>query len=296
MLASMTAHHPQDRFEDQPSFDKAGRALGDAFDRLPQWEQRLQTLRVLPGSSLAADDLATAYDPISTQLEGALAHALDHLMTIEALVRKAEVLPAMAGFTLLRSAVESVGVGLWMLGPRRRDERVLRALKMDYEALLDVYGIGDELAGKEQFARRLPDGHQTGLRLEQLRDARPGLKGRAIHDMPSITRRLREADKYVMSPGNIPLVALWRVLSGVAHGRRHLLANLLNREVVGVDAKTYSMRLTSSLSTLTGSYYVAEYYMSQLVKLYLVRSDRDSSIDLTKQLVISSFHRPIAAG
>lgn len=279
------------RVEDDLSYQRAGRALGEAFDRLPAWEERIESLTVQAESSLAADDAATAYDPLSTQIRGQLAHALDHLMTLEALIRQAEVLPAMAAFTLLRSSLESVGVALWMLGPSSRDERVLRTLRTDYEALVDVYGVKEEITGNSTVIQRLPADHTTKLRLEELRDGRPALVGRALHVMPSITKRLREADQYVASRGAIQLVALWRTLSGVAHGRRHVLANLLDREVIGVDEKMYSMRMTSSLSLFTGSYYIAEQYLSQLVKLFLMRADRASTLSLSRQHVISGFHR-----
>jgi hypothetical protein len=72
---------------------------------------------VLPGSRTASDDLATASNPMSHTVASALAHALDHLQCLDALMFEANTLPTWAPFGVVRGAIENAAVAVWLLAP-----------------------------------------------------------------------------------------------------------------------------------------------------------------------------------
>ena len=74
-----------------------------------------------PGSRMADDNKSLSYDPISDQVAHMVAVAVDHLTSLQVMLQAPKGgLPTMAGYTLIRSAIEASSYGLWLLTPGGR--------------------------------------------------------------------------------------------------------------------------------------------------------------------------------
>jgi hypothetical protein len=158
------------------------RVLVAALERLDLWADAVDGLRVLPGTALAGDDRGTAYETLSSQVRSHLGVAIDHMRTLREVAISARSLPAMAGFTPTRAALEGVGTSLWLLGPASRDERVIRSLQLASEGHRDALVAEAELRGQRFEASE----DRVTRRLVELRDQRTGLANHARPDPPFI--------------------------------------------------------------------------------------------------------------
>lgn len=251
-----------------PEAESAGlRQLSESFARVEQLHEAYERLIVRPATSLAGDDNATPFEHISHQVDTLVGVALDNLRTVKVLVADARVFPAFAHFGLLRNALEAAGTGLWLLGPSSRDERVLRSLQLAWEDRQDEYSLELEL-------RQLPYGvvpasDNVVARLAALRDMRTPNRARRLKP-ESISKRLSLAQAFVPDQ-EVSLLAGWKLLSGVSHGRRRTFYNLLDREVLSTDLLGASIRLTSSAQSVASMHLLAEKYLLRLMGLMLER-------------------------
>ena len=242
-----------------------------ATSRLPNWHTSIETLTVEPGSSLAADDRVFTFDPVSHQVRSCMTFAVDHLETFHSLVTRAEVIPSIAGFTILRGAIESVAKGLWLIGPPQRTERALRAAQLAYESARDALQLQIELDGKS--GRPAVD-HPRLLRIIESATKTGRIDGRNVPRTPRLTSIMRDARAFEDQRVDLPLVALWRAASGLAHGRRDMMQLLTDHEVTDVQGDGFEMRITSSLSMLAGIYYVTERQLVRLLETVRQRGTR----------------------
>jgi len=245
-----------------------GRAwLAQSFERIERLHSAFVGMSVKQGSSLSGDDLATPREPLSHQIYTAVGVAFDNLRTIEVLIAEAKVLPVFAHFGLIRNALEAPGVGLWLLGPASRDTRVLRSLQVAYEDRADQWSLELEIAGKPFV--RLSSSDAIASRLFEIRDMRPANVGKSLSP-PTITKRLAAAQAF-LPPQETSLLASWKIMSGVSHGRRGALYNLLDRTVTGVNPLGAEIRMTSGVRTIASMYMVGEKYLLALMNLMIQR-------------------------
>lgn len=232
------------------SYSSRLRAAANHAERLLK---EVDGLAVSRGSSLAGDDAATTTDPLSFQVVGLLNVAIDNLNSIRLIVVDAGSLPVYSFQTLLRSAIECVGLALWMLGPTARDERILRAVQTTYESRRDHRALLAELdigrtAGRTESERDFED------LLQALRE-RPAIVGRSLRP-PSISARLRLAEEFLTrrSADTLTLVLRWKVASAVTHARRHTI--WLTSDAAGGEAipggfvATMSANLPSTVAAI----------------------------------------------
>lgn len=197
---------------------------------------------VAHGSSLLGDDTATAFNPISHQVALGLAVAADHLTALRlAIDNPSGGVTAMSMFTLVRSSIEASCNALWILSPTSRDERVLRSLRMTLEYRRNLYEIQADLGVEDTRFEKVR------TRLEELRDARPGLAGRSLTKLSSQAQRLKDIDGFAVGEFLSPLI-IWRLSSGIAHGNGSVILNLLERELIDGAPSTY--RLTTNTGVL----------------------------------------------
>ncbi|WP_243227427.1 hypothetical protein [Microbacterium sp. CIAB417] len=119
-----------DAFEDDPRNKAAADYFLDVDTQLRPVISRLNGFKVQPGSAFAGDDEATRTGAISHQASALLSVAADNAHALRSVVVKAKVIPAFAGCSLTRNAIERAGVTLWLMGPPTRDTRVLHALQL----------------------------------------------------------------------------------------------------------------------------------------------------------------------
>jgi hypothetical protein len=142
--------------------EDARRQLAKIFAMVDKWRERTHAVptQPVPGSSLSADDAATAPYQLSHMVGGALLSAVDHFDAFRALVVDAQVVHARAPYTLLRAALENASVAVWLLAPSSRDERILRRLRLqwidsrDGERAQVLFGVLPRLS-KEEWQENL---------------------------------------------------------------------------------------------------------------------------------------------
>lgn len=219
-----------------------------SFQRLDALSARAAAARVVPTSSLAGDDRATPYAPLSSQINSAMAVATDHLMGLRVAIEDSGwKIMTFAWWTLIRSAYESCGNALWLMSPAERDTRVLRSLQITHDARKSVNTAVLELG------RADPGFDRMHARIVELRDARPGIVGRTLNP-DSLTKRLREVSPLVPHSFDPP-VALWMLSSGMAHGNSAMFLSLLERRQLTVPVNgTAEHSLTTSVGVLAMFY------------------------------------------
>ena len=238
------------------------------WERLEALHEKAESgVDVTATSSLSGDDTATAFNPISHQVALGFAVAADHLTALRlAIDGPSGGVTAMSMFTLVRSSIEASCNALWVLSPAIRDERVLRSLRLTLEYRRNLYEIqADFGAADTRFEK-------VRTRLEELRDARPGLRGRSLTKLPTQVQRLRDVDQFGEEDFLRPLV-LWRLSSGIAHGNGSVILNLLERDLVEGAPSTY--RLTTNSGVLAMFHNAATNLIAQLLQL---RDRRNASV------------------
>lgn len=213
------------------------------WNRLEALHARSESGRdAAPTSSLLGDDSATAFNPISHQVALGLAVAADHLTALRLAINSPSGgVTAMSMFTLVRSSIEASSNALWILSPTSRDERVLRSLRMTLEYRRNLNEIQADLGADDARFEKVK------IRLQELRDARPGLAGRSLTKLSSQAQRLKDIDGFTEGEFLSPLI-IWRLSSGIAHGNGSVILNLLERDLIDGAPSTY--RLTTNTGVL----------------------------------------------
>jgi len=232
--------------------------------------ERIQTFRVQAQSALAGDDVASRTDAVSHQARSLLSVGVDHVKTLSAVMLEGGIIPAFAGFTLIRSALECAGVALWLLGPPDSDLRVLRAIQLSRESLNDSRRLAATSQGTKY--RGLAPDDEYLQRFEQMRDSRPANAGKSLV-APSITDRLDAAEFFVTkhSPEQETLLTLWQRTSGLAHGRRHAIWQNSEARPHSADHVGFQVMVRADLVALTAHFESSTRYLDDGVALLELR-------------------------
>lgn len=239
----MTRAPSNDRKESPEDERRGMELLVAGFRRYESLSERASLFDTAPGSLLEGDDEATIYNPISHQLLTSIGVATDHLHGVQIAVEDSDgKILTMAYFTLIRSALEAAGNGLWITHPASRDGRVLRSLQLTRDARQSV-SFAIKETGEDD-----PNFERVESRLKELRDQRPGLIGRNLKPA-SVTARLRSIHELVPKLWMPPLL-LWQLASGAAHGNSAMLQNLLDHELRSSDEVGGEYEVTTSVVLL----------------------------------------------
>lgn len=267
----MTESDPQHNTRESDEQAVAGfRALQLGFIRLDAIEERAHSLHVQQGSSLAGDRDASRYNPIPDQVQGLLATATDHLRAVQVAVEDSggKIL-AMSMFTLLRSAYEAAGTGMWLLQPRSRDDRILLSMQLTWDNRRQVRSVGTALG-------RHPDSdvgfNRMDARLAEIRETRDGLRGSTVTRVVKVTDRLISIAP--LAPDLVfPPLVLWQMASGIAHGNSSMMQNLLEQQQISPYTNgSASFALTTSVGYLVVFYEAALQLVGRLIDQYESRN------------------------
>jgi hypothetical protein len=266
-MADLTDYPDLHRRESPEKEQELRKVLFTSFAQADALDAMFEGFEVRPGTALAGDDAATPYESVSQHLRTYVGVALDNLKTVRLIIQDARTVPMSSHFGLLRNALEAVGVATWVVGPGPRDLRVLRSLQLSWENRKDIYGLEATMQGT---SGRLPADDPIVLRLQEIRDARPPLRGVSLKP-PTITNRLHAAQSFT-APYDFPLLVAWKLTSGIAHGRRSAMYHLLDREVMSTDERGARVNMTSSFGAVAGLYRVSLHYLMQLLVITLGRN------------------------
>lgn len=248
------------------------RLLQASFRRLDTLEALLVGLDTATGSALDGDRAAQPFQPVADHVIGCLSVATDHLRGVQVTVEDSggKILP-LAMYTLIRSAYEASGTALWLLAPKARDERIWRSMQLTWDSRRQVRSVQTQLGEPEDagFTR-------MEHRLEELRNGRDGLRGRALKrsDITSVTARLNDIASCVPDLVMPPLV-LWQMASGIAHGNTAMVRQVLEREqVTPYENGSTSFRMTTSVISLAMFYTAALDMTDRVVMAFNTRNGR----------------------
>lgn len=237
----------------------------DAFQ--DHWEHGDRT--VLPGSSLHRDDEHSQPFQISHAVWHSIGYAMDHLHGVRRLTLEGThpdfrlVTHPYAVYPMIRSALENASTALWMLGPASRDARLIRRFR---SILTD--------SGNRDTVITLTGAGEGGQRDERLNKIRPLAERRGL-DEGAYTRWV--GNKEIIRGGATFVdfepdhaEAMWRMLSGLAHGDLWASMTFTDREqiTVSADGEVFTVRATSSISNVSNMTAVAVAATSCAVRLY----------------------------
>lgn len=213
------------------------------FKRLHLGTAGTVPLEPAEGSELAADDRAVSPYHLSHAISTALGIALDHLEAFRSLIEDGGRTHPWAHHTLLRATVENAATAVWLSAPPDPLERRFRRLRL---AQHDAWESGQAAELHRQPSRSGRSAKEIRAAIRALApDERDPLAGRLSY--ASIVRDA--ADGIEFDAGLLELV--WRVESGLAHGRSWASIGMLNHEErPSGTAGVVHVRMEASLDSL----------------------------------------------
>lgn len=282
----------------------AGKILAVQFERLREFENRDAAgyFNVDDGSPLAIDDLWAYPQRLSGTVRLSINAALDHLRTIRLLV-EGDLVPWIAIFTLMRSAIETASIAIYLLEPNDRDTRLLRLLQQEWAEISDA----EKMMANAGKAIDPPRPEREALVRRPL-ERRPTIGTlAAVKTKPTITDKITAAQRIVNT--QIPhegrpsgwVLSLWQGFSGLTHGRSYAAQVILDREELGYDPDTgaVDVHLTTGLSSIAGTLQVALDVVDTALRLFGTRkvnwqSTVDDLTDLEQIIEIRAASDPAA--
>ena len=199
-------------------------------------------------SALYLDDEAIKPYLLSTETQFAVSSCIDHLLTVRNLTAQ-DLIPNLAAYTLIRSAVEHASLAMWFLDPDDPNERRRRVLiqaakgaKLLEDALKDI-GISGSLSFDDKF--RKINAKTVSLQLNPITMAEVKNSG--------IKARVRWSGLILQGLGvgakEFNLVStVWQIASGIAHANTSAGLTLLNRRALMESEETQSTIFNVSTS------------------------------------------------
>lgn len=204
--------------------------LHNWFDFIDQLQQHMESATPLwavdPDSSIAKDDELTKPFQLGHQVQRLVFVASDHLTAVRRLIGgnpdaqgEAEgVLNVHADYTLIRGALEAAMAAHWLLLPADRTTRIRRCLSLLSQDSFDEFQAAKRLAAVDVVGGPtvLADAEQ---RYESRREWIRETAGRADVTGKVPLFKLEAALAEVDAASDRNLLIMWKLTSGMAHGR-----------------------------------------------------------------------------
>lgn len=234
------------------------------------------------GSSLALDNTLSAPLQIGHQVERLIHVATDHLSAVRGLIagnsEGGGVLNVYADYTLIRAALEAAMIGQWLLLPNGRVDRVERCLMLMNQDFFDEDQASKVLAVVDV----LPDSEVTTA--AEAKHAERKAWSQAIAHRAGLTRALRRfqlerALSDVDAASERHLLLMWKIASGMAHGRQWAGMTVSQRtETFSHDDDTVTIRLEGDLQRVTVTLGAAVSALQDLMALFNMRRTRPACV------------------
>lgn len=270
MLTPVSGSDHVGQGETPEQLEKALRELGGLFDLVHEWQLQREggLIDVAANSALAGDDKAT--DPFQTShlVRHLMGVSVDHLHCLRAAVQEANSIHTFAPYTLLRGSIEAAATVVYLLTPKRRDDRVIRRLQlahgddMERQALAVILEEPMVPSPKERLAR-----------LRQVEARRFTLNPTSIGARPPGYLTMVQAGGDACTLGGRLASASWRVCSAFAHGRQWAAISMLDMEEISEATDTVlHVRITSSASMISSMTQVAVLFTYEARRLFELRA------------------------
>lgn len=210
---------------------RSRREYEELHRRLPTMTEEVLSITPVPGGLLEREDELTRYSPLSYQVKWQLQLTAQHLRAFDQMVEPGLPPPAVAGYPLIRAAIEAAAQAHWLLQNGKRAQRVLRALRSSWWDHSDAMVISRSLGQPDpEWDRKTREALERG-RLEVKELAQASL------DVPRLSHSdmLTDVERHLKLPMPTPLIA-WRLCSSLTHGNSLVASMALQRQVIDLAA------------------------------------------------------------
>lgn len=195
---------------------------------IDEFAPRVHALQIRSGGALQRADEKTGYAPISSQVGWQLQIATDHLNAFGRLVREEGNLPHYSGYVLIRAALEACATALWLFGPGKPAQRILRSLQLSWWSAQEANRFATDIG----FDGETIDA-ETRSHLDQLRLGVKELRQGRLDVTPiSRTNMFLDVERRFPSTKQLTPLHAWRVCSSLAHGNSAMAVMALKREQI----------------------------------------------------------------
>lgn len=249
-----------DRQESESEEQQAIRVLQIARLQFSSMAESLPSPRA--GSMLMVEREHTAREPIDAMFVAQRVRSVENLERLFAMMIDDEGGRVLAypfsGYSLIRAAIESSAVALWLIQPGRKQGRVMRALQRSYRHATDALKLAETIASDDVVREVREQTQRVIERLEELKNSLNALRQVELGPPPSHTDILKAVSdrppgpngKYALSS---PLV-VWKVSSAFIHGSDGVTRALSDiRQVAEFDGGVGTFEVTPSLRMLASS-------------------------------------------
>lgn len=209
------------------------REISPLIDRLMDRAGADNEFEVQRRSALAGDDRGSAPYQVSYAFRQCLNAAIDHLHAAKLLVVDLRVIHIAAPASLARSALENAATAYWILHPRRRDDRILRALRWQSRNIRDQHTAASHVSPTPLEA-------QLGkvAAVAAARGLNAGIATGGYKQSTVMAEVAQATDLHVDF--------VWQLCSGFAHGRPWAYLGALHQQrMPTANPDVLSVRLTS---------------------------------------------------
>lgn len=241
--------------EESPEQEATALALLEvAWRRLDDIDTYLSgpTMKIDPGSSLALDARHLGPYRGGGLYRSALNSSFDALRTVRLILDREDRTYPMSGlYPLLRAGLENAALAAYLLGPKERDERLLRA----WNEIAGEVRLQHKFSSHFDIERADTRRERWRTEINELLRSRPSVERTATQlRQEQISAVVDEADAIVRSdPASVrlqhamPLLAIWQLLSGLSHGRHWAAFTALARSspVPTVDDNIVTVQMTT---------------------------------------------------
>lgn len=232
------------------------------FPRIAEAEAKLKgefVAVVDDRSSLRLDDRYLGRWRTGSLHGTAMSASVDALMAVQTILEPvltgAGDLPMSALYPVLRAALESASLAIYLLEPASRDERLRRSYLVAVEDA--------KYHDKFQESMGNPNSRQKAVAQEEIRAliaTRPSLGAPADFQFTVVSysdtvikaEAAITADPAMRPSARMALLAWWKLLSGLSHGKQWAFVEAMERSeaVVDVENQSAHMRMTSSVAVV----------------------------------------------
>lgn len=195
-------------------------------------------------SALMGDDKATNPYQISHAAWRGITMAVDHLNTLNSMIVGAKVLHIFSPFTILRAAMENAATAVWLLAPRKREDRLVRRLQL---AALDMANMDKLVSLAGATARRTLQQRQEDLK--KIAAGRGIAESQFLKSRPGYEEIVGKAGAETPMGERVAKV-VWKACSAVAHGDMSTVIALLQYSTLGQQRNIVSGSAEAPVETL----------------------------------------------
>lgn len=221
-------------------------------------------------SSLDLDNRVLRPLRMSSAAQMGIISAIDHLRTVGIVVR-AGSMPYVALFSLLRSAIETSSVAIYLLEDDARVVRARRLLVAEYQEIADRVNsqanVGEppiDRGPPEALVKRALDGFPAAGSWQDVTKTRTTITAK-VQAASAQVEALKNAGRPVTA-----VLGMWQLFSGVTHARGYAVQTVLDREELEYNPETgvVDVLFTTGARSLVGSLRITLDVVSTAVHFY----------------------------